>query len=182
MPTANHNELSTLLLSARKQHGLNAAVVYRGSSMLPLLHNGYMLTIDCNSLGIKAGDIIVFESNRQLVAHRVLSARFKNGQLYYIEKGDNQLIYNSIAHEYVLGKVVAVNGAAKWLSVTGGNYAANYIFAKFSYILAAIYGSAEKALRTIAGTMDLPGGYAVRKICLRGSHAFLRLLLCGRDV
>ena len=183
MYTKSYERLSVLILANNKHYGLNTTVAFRGSSMLPLLRDGQRLILNHKlSDEIKVGDIIIFQNNRQLVAHRVLAMRSKDGERYYMEKGDNQLNYGRVNHNDVLGKVIAIDGKNKWLSVNKRTYIVNYIFAKFSYIVAMGSNAVGVVIKAAFKGKRLSGSHLIQRICLRGSHLLIRLLLLKHDV
>ncbi len=146
--------------------------------MLPLLRDGQKLTLD-NTLSkkIRVGDIIIYNNSSQLVAHRVVTIKSRNGQRYYIEKGDNQLTYTMLKANGVLGKVIAIDGENKALFTSRRNHIANYMFAKISYVIARLYDYTKSIRKILLGKGSLLGDHIIRRICIRSSHMSSRLLL-----
>jgi len=179
MLESNHDDrLSALILLNCKEQGGNASVVLGGGSMLPFLREGQSLTVDCRGGGrIAVGDIIVFERAGRLSAHRVVGTFRNNGERWYVEKGDSQLNWGVVAHGDVIGKVIGVDGQELPLSRGKVARAAGYLFAKWSYTIAATTHMLEMApcrfmVRKFPWVERL-----VRGACLRGSDLLLRLLL-----
>jgi signal peptidase I len=80
-----------------------------GLSMLPLFDNGSIITIKCTEPHkIIIGDVIVFKSKDQLVAHRVVKKVIENGVEYFKEKGDNNSSSTFINSKDIIGKVIYV--------------------------------------------------------------------------
>jgi len=73
--------------------GATWATYANTNSMDPLLDvgaNGLELPVDnMNENDIQIGDIIVYETNGDLIVHRVIDKGFDKDGLYFITKGDN---------------------------------------------------------------------------------------------
>jgi signal peptidase I len=130
-------KLSALILYDRNRCSLPIQLRLLGHSMYPAIRHGQLLTCKF-SQNINIGDIIVFWKADRLVAHRVVSSYCKDGQEYYIEKGDNSLSYSSLKKSDVLGKVIAIDGEKTWLSTDIRAYIVNYVVAKVSYGMAIL--------------------------------------------
>ncbi len=62
----------------------------------------------CNANDIVEGDIIEYQMEGYTVIHRVLSKKQKNGEYYFITKGDNNSVEDSnpVSEDQLIGKVV----------------------------------------------------------------------------
>jgi signal peptidase I len=71
---ADHRAADTLKAVAEllSQTGEAHYIPLRGNSMLPLLRNGDQVLVTSGVDGIRTGDIVVFQRDREWIAHRVL--------------------------------------------------------------------------------------------------------------
>lgn len=85
-----------------------------GNSMLPLIKDGDKIFIKRSKpTEMKVGDVIAFETPNSITIHRVIGKKFRNGQLFLIEKGDNNLHSNHITEGNIVGKVFAVERSGR---------------------------------------------------------------------
>ncbi len=82
-----------------------------GSSMYPVSRSGDIITVrPTRAVDVSAGDVILYNAGRRMVAHRLVSKRKENNQVVLICQGDTFMRPDpSIQPEQVLGKVVAVS-------------------------------------------------------------------------
>ena len=111
-----------------------------GFSMWPLIKPDDSLIIDHNLNNINLGDIVVFQYQSKLVAHRVVK-RFKNGasQVAYLTKGDGNCRFDQLPlfPESILGRVVQINGSTKTIDCSSFLWRKlNYLIAIYSYAVA----------------------------------------------
>lgn len=85
------NELNKLLLRFKLSH--IADVVVSGNSMLPLLHDGDIVTIKplSEKNGLSIGNIVVFSTKDQLVIHRIVDIIPTPNHSFVKTKGDNNI-------------------------------------------------------------------------------------------
>ena len=170
--------LSVLLLGRGRQLERRFSLVLRGESMVPFFTEGQTVTVDCALEGsIGVGEVIVFEQAGKLCAHRVLARRLRDGEICYVEKGDNQLGRTIVRHDEVLGNVVAIDGRPLPLSTGVAACAARRFYARTAYALTSVPGLLNFApLRPIM--RKLPSIEAgTRRLCLRASRGLLKLLM-----
>ena len=90
----------------------------RGSSMLPLLREGDQLLVAHGKWQIRRGDIVVFQRQDGLIAHRVLRVQSNEGEHTLRTKGDHVLGLDPVLTEdEVLGRVLQVRCADKMLKL-----------------------------------------------------------------
>jgi hypothetical protein len=90
----------------------------RGTSMLPLLCEGDQLLVAHGKWQIRRGDIVVFQRQDGLIAHRVLRVQSNEGEHTLRTKGDNVLGLDPVLTEdEVLGRVLQVLRADKILKL-----------------------------------------------------------------
>lgn len=80
-------------------------------SMSPEINKGDIIVIKkCEPLEIEEGDIITFETNSEIVTHRVKKVNNINGKVSYITKGDSNEVEdtNYVYYEQIIGKKVNV--------------------------------------------------------------------------
>lgn len=94
------------------QAGETHYIPLHGNSMLPLLRSGDQMLVSHNLDSVQPGDIVVFQRERNLVAHRVLVAN-KSGQGRDLRtKGDSWLYYDPrIPENQIFGRVLAIRRA-----------------------------------------------------------------------
>jgi signal peptidase I len=102
-------EITTLRevwLQACEQHWL----LVRGISMLPLLQDGDEVLISHDLSLLRRGEIVVFQKENCLVAHRVVRIKKEaGGGTTYLTKGDNTLQFDSpVGNTAILGRVISI--------------------------------------------------------------------------
>lgn len=81
------------------------SVVISGESMYPTLYPGekIMCRIFSDKINLKCGNIILFynETEKRYVIHRIVKVNMlKNGEYYYVTKGDKNLIVDEYLVKY----------------------------------------------------------------------------------
>lgn len=81
-----------------------------GISMQPFIPDGSTLTFIPYAADrpIIFGDIVLFERGDRLVAHRVLDSFFKNGSLWFREKGDNKFSPGVFPSDRLIGRIIKI--------------------------------------------------------------------------
>lgn len=166
-------KLSVLILYDRNSRSLPTQMRVAGNSMYPAIRHGQILTCTF-SRNIHIGDIIVFWKRDRLVAHRVVSSYSKDGQEYYIEKGDNGLTFSILERGDILAKVTAVDGEKKWLSTSLRDYIVNYFVAKVSYGMALLRANGVLGARKFFRRKPLLESYAGKLVYRRTAFILLR--------
>jgi len=109
-----------------------------GFSMWPWIKPGDSLVIDHNLGVINLGDIVVFQYQDKLIAHRVVKCiKDETGQPAYLTKGDRncQVDCLTVSRKTILAKVVQVNKANKEVNyLSPGWRLLNYLIGVYSYI------------------------------------------------
>jgi signal peptidase I len=83
-----------------------------GGSMLPLLHDGDQMLVSHDLSSVRAGDIVVFQREQNLVAHRVMVTVNSSRGRELRTKGDSWLYYDlPISEKQIFGTVLAVRRA-----------------------------------------------------------------------
>ena len=82
----------------------------RGGSMRPFVVHGTTVHVEnVDPSAVRPGDVVVFTRGMELVAHRVLRQRRREGRRIFITKGD---VLNApdepVAEESLVGRVVAI--------------------------------------------------------------------------
>ncbi|NPA99320.1 MAG: signal peptidase I [Crenarchaeota archaeon] len=94
--------------------------VVDGYSMFPVLRMGdIVFSYKCPPQDIHVGDIIIYRGiDGRLIIHRVIKIIVRDGEYYYVTKGDNNPIEDyfeftgpGIPYSRVVGKVFDINGA-----------------------------------------------------------------------
>lgn len=81
-----------------------------GLSMSPLIRDGSTLTFlpPAGDRSIKVGDIALFERAGILVAHRIVGRFYRDGSLWFREKGDNGFTTGTFPASSLIGRIVQV--------------------------------------------------------------------------
>ncbi len=94
--------------------------VVDGYSMFPILRMGdIVFSYKCPPQDIHVGDIIIYRGiDGKLIIHRVIKVIVRDGEYYYVTKGDNNPIEDyfeftgpGVPYQRVVGKVFDINGA-----------------------------------------------------------------------
>jgi len=81
-----------------------------GDSMYPAIRGGDNLhVVPCDASKLRAGDIILANTDRGLTAHRIVRIRDAEGALWITMRGDNALRCDrAVTYEDVLGRVESI--------------------------------------------------------------------------
>ncbi len=89
--------------------GYHASLPTIGSSMFPVIRTGDRITIEAVSGKPSIGDIIVFQSNGQMICHRLVKTFKKDGVQYYQTRGDAFFKRDMpITYEHIIGRVIQI--------------------------------------------------------------------------
>ena len=116
----NEQELSHKLRTEAIRQGHAVKTLAQGYSMFPFLRKGDILTVEPVPMeDIKRGDIVVFESNEQWIAHRVIRISDRNNEIQFLLRGDTNLQFDPVVNEgnYV-GKVFSFQREKKSILVS----------------------------------------------------------------
>jgi signal peptidase len=104
------NHTFSLLKRTIKKEGWLELPAY-GNSMFPFIQQGNLCRfIPCKPTQLKKGDVILFYSQTsQLIAHRFVSVKKIDNQLFFLLKGDTNLGCDPLVREeYIVGKLASV--------------------------------------------------------------------------
>lgn len=93
-----------------------------GRSMYPTIRHGEMVTVvPVAPAEIKRGDIVLYRSERGVIAHRVEGVRRKSGRIFCLRlRGDaSDSCDRPVQPEQVLGKVQSVERAGQQIDLAG---------------------------------------------------------------
>lgn len=110
-------DVSTELLRA----GYSVRFRPGGHSMHPTIKNGQAVTVEpVNALAVKRGDIILYRTDRGVIAHRVISIeKIEEVNRTFILRGDTSISCDKpVKSEQILGKVVAVERAGRSINLS----------------------------------------------------------------
>jgi signal peptidase len=85
-----------------------------GTSMYPLIKRGNICRfVSCEAMKLKKGEIILFQnSSGSLIAHRLLSTKWKDKQVKYLLKGDTNFgLDEAIHYDQIIGKLTSIKKA-----------------------------------------------------------------------
>jgi signal peptidase I len=83
----------------------------QGKSMYPFIKQGDICHFEaCDPATFKKGDVVLFTSgSSRLVAHRYIKEINKDQQIYYLFKGDTNLLFDEpIKPDRIIGKMTAI--------------------------------------------------------------------------
>jgi hypothetical protein len=69
---------------------------------------------------VRFGDVVLFRSAEGLVIHRVVGKRWNNGQLVFLQKGDDNLEAGRVSAGHVLGRARAVEHEERLVNLVSG--------------------------------------------------------------
>ncbi len=112
--------LRSKILSCWQQSDNERDLAISGTSMKPLIAEGDTLTfVPIGDTGrIPIGDIVVFEGEKGLIAHRIVDKMVVDGGLFYKEKGDNRFYPSLIPESVIIGTVCRITGSAGTIDLT----------------------------------------------------------------
>lgn len=94
------------LYRSYRRSGTKAWLDTRGTSMTPLVGPGGRMLVEFGATPTRIGEIVVFERGDQIVAHRVVGRRQRDGREQLLVKGDAEPYFDPpIGHDDVLGVV-----------------------------------------------------------------------------
>jgi len=103
-----------------------ATFTTRGGSMRPFVVHGTTVHVEAvDASAVRPGDVVVFARGVELVAHRVLRHRRKEGRRIFVTKGDVLAAPDEpVAEESLVGRVVAIerNGHVLRLDTPGSRF------------------------------------------------------------
>ena len=123
------------VLETWRRDGAEAWIEATGRSMLPLIRPGDRLLVGFGEQEARLGDVIIFRHGGQVVAHRVVGGRRRDGVRRLIAKGDNEpLATEDVAPSELLGVVRAIDRGSRGLSTRGLGGVAGGLTARVSRI------------------------------------------------
>ncbi|MDO9153865.1 MAG: signal peptidase I [Paludibacter sp.] len=114
----------------------------KGFSMYPTLKEGDVGLVEkCSANDLKKGDIVVFKSYENLVAHRLIKIKNQNGIRIFIAKGDkNPTTDKPFTAEKLIGKLVSFQRNNKTINTKHADIKfRNFISTHFSKIVTPFY-------------------------------------------
>lgn len=95
-------------------------VPVQGNSMSPLIEaHDKIIAESVRRHGLRRGALIVFRDGENLIVHRIVRKRDKDGQVLFCQLGDNSSAYSWVSEEDVLGQVRAVVKGGKLIPLDG---------------------------------------------------------------
>jgi hypothetical protein len=105
---------TTALLGLYRSYGRTGRRVWldtRGTSMRPLVGPGGRMLVEFGARQTQVGEVVLFERQEAIVAHRVVGRRRRDGREQLIVKGDAEAYFDPpIAHDDILGVVRGIRG------------------------------------------------------------------------
>jgi len=122
---ACHSEIFSQVVHGLLEDGLSVRFRANGRSMLPALRDGeYLIVAPARVAEVEVGDVVLCETRRGPVAHRVLSVRRRaDGEEEFTVRGDASLECDGpVAASQVRGRIVSVerDGRRMSLAIRGG--------------------------------------------------------------
>jgi signal peptidase I len=121
-PDTNRPPLSAPILDAARevwsQAGEQHFIPITGRSMLPLIRAGDRVLVAHGSADVQRGDVIVFQCQGRLVAHRVLRVECHSSERVFLTKGDNSRHFDPLVNaKKVVGRALAVEREGRRISL-----------------------------------------------------------------
>jgi signal peptidase I len=120
-------EIAISLLSEQLLYGNKFSMVIISDSMYPFIKKGNQIEIRAiPQKGLRRGDIVVYNANDDLIAHRFLGWLRKGAEKHLITKGDNFARFDKpVSIASVLGRVTSIEnsngkillGTRKWQNI-----------------------------------------------------------------
>jgi hypothetical protein len=114
--------------------------------MHPLIIEGSTLTFVpvAGDRSIAVGDIVLFERDNKIVAHRIVGFFYQNSELWLREKGDNTFLPGIVSAQSLIGRVVKIeyNGKVHDLNRPVARFAGYSIGMYWSVIFSFLRGAA----------------------------------------
>jgi hypothetical protein len=122
---SGHSELFSAIVHSLLEEGLSVRFRASGRSMLPALRDGeYLIVAPARAAEIDIGDVVLCDTRRGPVAHRVLSVeRSARGEKQFTLRGDASLECDGpVTAPQVRGRIVSVerDGRRVSLAIRGG--------------------------------------------------------------
>lgn len=126
----------TAVLGLCAQAGIEFVATIDGFSMTPDLRPGTSVRLRLvDSSSLRVGDVIAFEHNRQLIAHRIVRlGRTTASRRYLLTRGDARLLNDvPVRDDLIIGVVTAKRVNADWAALDpagpcGSNYMLSAMF------------------------------------------------------
>ncbi|MCP3981984.1 MAG: hypothetical protein GY716_21990 [bacterium] len=161
-------------LLGRAGHG--GTVRIRGSSMLPLLHEGQVVAVDFEPGRLGFGDLVLFRQVDYLVVHRLVGRGASSGGRPALRtRGDGMMAFDPwVSPERVVGRVIASQDDAGWwdLRRPGARLfgRAAGLHGAFWGRLGILAGKLGAGPRRAVGAVDQKLLYLVHRVCFRMFH------------
>ncbi|MCX8042516.1 MAG: S24/S26 family peptidase [Desulfobacterota bacterium] len=112
--------LRKAVLDVWKKEARGRTVVAAGTSMRPLIKEGYALTVVPmqESRQARIGDIILFDRGGGMIAHRMIGRKHRCDGVWFQEKGDNTFSPEWVHASSIIGKVVAIDTGTHVIDLT----------------------------------------------------------------
>jgi polysaccharide export outer membrane protein len=129
-------DYSHLADSMLKENG-NIKVPVTGDSMSPVLRTGDTIYVESTEAGsLSVGDILVYKSEGNMVAHRLIRILYKNGRYMFLTKGDTfSYVDSPLPESDLVGRVYAAGKFGMKLDLKKGIFS---IFNRLSYLLSPL--------------------------------------------
>jgi len=124
------------------ENGHNLRIKTSGYSMYPFFKPGEVVEVQCHDIqSFNIGDVIVFRSVQNFVAHRLITKKTINNKLILTTKGDSMLRADkSITSTDIVGKIISFEKNNKSINFQNNYYKRiNYLLAKISYLSAVLF-------------------------------------------
>ncbi len=152
---------STALACELLKLGHQVRIPTIGTSMYPHIRFGEVIHVEPVEIsGLVVGDIVVYTSDRRMVAHRVIRRGEDAEGSFVLAKGDSFHVFDCpVREEQVIGRVVAIerNGRARRLDHRRGRLLARF-WALISPSSRWIYPAVGRTRRAFRFLLPLVGG------------------------
>jgi|GEM_PF-1808969 len=167
-----------------REAGRQIRLETRGFSMRPLIEPGDEITIQLMEPdALRIGDLMAFWNGNTIVVHRLVKKRRSENGRWYCEKADALPGWNWVDEEFVLGRVVCLQGSKGRLRAGGWpwtwiNPAVGLTLSVCVTLVEKVHASRPRMPEKRSGLLKSIEGFLL-EVCTWIYQAVLTLLLCA---
>lgn len=177
-PTSLQSELLNLS-GELLNDGVSLRFRMDGYSMYPTFKPGTVGVVEkCDPQSLKRGDIVVFRSNAQLIAHRLIRISQKEDKTYFIARGDRNRFYDKPCSEAdLIGKIVSFSKKGKTISLNSWAFRLkSFLIMAFHPMLQPLFSLSLRFSSIFRRVTESDRSFSSNlKLIRKGSEGLLRL-------
>jgi len=152
------------ILALWKAKGKESVFRTTGYSMVPTINHGDEIVLKhIEPSQIRRGDLVVFRVGGAIVTHRVIKRTLREGELFFVQKGDNGARAFPLPAKTVVGRVVEIRSGKARISLR------NRFARMLGWAVAVIESGFSRPIRLLSGRSKRYEGTTRRLIliCLK---------------